>query len=86
MSAEQGEGPLREAPIERTLLSWNRAALVVGTNGALLVRIGDIRGSDLIDAVGAAVIAAQPRPVRTIAAFAALVSLIELVVVATSRP
>jgi uncharacterized membrane protein YidH (DUF202 family) len=94
---------------ERTVLAWNRAALVVAANGALLVRLGDSRGSALLDGLGAAVaatgvglwllslrryasassaavtrlIAGRPSTLRTLAIFSALVSLIELVVVAT---
>jgi uncharacterized membrane protein YidH (DUF202 family) len=99
----------RGAARERTVLAWNRTALVVVANGALLVRLGDSRGSDLLDGLGAAVAAAglalwllsltrgaaasgraaadlitgRPNTVRTLATFAALVSLIDLVVVAT---
>lgn len=54
MSVEGGERD-RGAALERTVLAWSRAALVVAANGALLLRIGDTRGDDLLDALGAAV-------------------------------
>lgn len=110
MSSWEGE-PDRGAPRERTALAWNRAALVVVANGALLIRIGDVRGNDLLDAAGAAVtaggvalwllslvryaakmghaaahlIAGRSRTVRALAAFTALVSLLEIAVVASTH-
>jgi hypothetical protein len=43
------------APVERTVLAWNRAAIVLGANGVLIVRAGVVHDLPLIDALGAAV-------------------------------
>lgn len=42
----------RAAPVERTVLAWNRAAIAVAANGALLVRAGFVHHSLALEALG----------------------------------
>jgi len=54
MSVQAGEGG-RGAQVERTMLSWNRAAIALGANGALLMRAGFIHDVVALEAFGLAV-------------------------------
>jgi uncharacterized membrane protein YidH (DUF202 family) len=51
VSADPAERP-RAAPVERTVLAWNRAAIAVAANGALLVRAGFVHHSPALEAFG----------------------------------
>jgi uncharacterized membrane protein YidH (DUF202 family) len=42
----------RGAQVERTALAWNRAAVAVAANGALLVRAGFVHHLVVVDALG----------------------------------
>jgi hypothetical protein len=44
-----------EAQVERTTLAWNRAAIALAANGALVLRAGFIHDLTLLDALGAAI-------------------------------
>ena len=50
-SADEGKG----APVERTTLAWNRAAITVAANGALLLRAGFMHHLVALEALGVAV-------------------------------
>jgi uncharacterized membrane protein YidH (DUF202 family) len=43
------------AQVERTTLAWNRAAIAVSANGALLLRAGFVHDSVVVEAVGVVV-------------------------------
>jgi uncharacterized membrane protein YidH (DUF202 family) len=45
----------RAAQLERTVLSWNRAAIAVAANGALVVRAGFEHESVVLQVIGVAV-------------------------------
>jgi len=45
----------RAAQLERTVLAWNRAAIAVAANGALVVRAGFEHQSVALEAIGFAV-------------------------------
>lgn len=51
--ADSGRG----AQLERTVLAWNRVAIALGGNGALLVRTGFIRHLGVIEGIGLAIVA-----------------------------
>jgi uncharacterized membrane protein YidH (DUF202 family) len=45
----------RGAQVERTVLSWNRVAIAVAANGALLMRVGFVHDLVVLEAFGMAV-------------------------------
>ena len=45
----------RGTQVERTVLSWNRVAIAVAANGALLMRVGFVHDLVVLDAFGMAV-------------------------------
>jgi uncharacterized membrane protein YidH (DUF202 family) len=53
--SEIAEEEAQGAAVERTVLSWNRAAIVLGANGVLLVRAGVVHDLPLLDVLGGAV-------------------------------
>jgi len=54
MSAHADEGG-RGTQVERTMLAWNRAAIALAANGALLLRAGFIHDLIVLDGVGLAI-------------------------------
>jgi len=54
MSAS-GETVDRGAQVERTVLSWNRAAIALAANGALVMRAGFLHDLVVLDVLGAAI-------------------------------
>jgi uncharacterized membrane protein YidH (DUF202 family) len=45
----------RQAQVERTTLAWNRAAIALAANGALVLRAGFVHDLVVLDAVGAVI-------------------------------
>lgn len=45
----------RGAQVERTVLSWNRIAIAIAANGALLARSGFVHGRLILEALGIAI-------------------------------
>ena len=54
MSAHADEGG-RGTQVERTMLAWNRAAIALAANGALLLRAGFVHDLIVLDGVGLAI-------------------------------
>jgi uncharacterized membrane protein YidH (DUF202 family) len=44
-----------EAQVERTTLAWNRAAIALAANGALVMRAGFVHDLAVLDALGLAI-------------------------------
>jgi uncharacterized membrane protein YidH (DUF202 family) len=54
MTVEIDDGE-RGAPVERTVLAWNRAGIAVAANGALLARVAFVHDLIAVEVVGLAV-------------------------------
>jgi len=110
MRPPPGEEGSNAAQFERTVLAWNRAAIAVVGNGALLLREGAVQRIVLLEGAGlavvvvgvglwilsltpskiagrraAALVAGDATGVAALAAFALLISLIDVVVVVSAR-
>lgn len=48
----QARDDLRGAQVERTTLAWNRAAIAVSANGALLLRAGFVHHIVVVESIG----------------------------------
>jgi uncharacterized membrane protein YidH (DUF202 family) len=51
-ATEEGRG----SPVERTVLAWNRVAVAVAANGALVMRAGFVHDLVVVDALGVAIV------------------------------
>jgi len=54
MSADDDQGD-RGAQVERTILAWNRSAIALAANGALLLRAGFLHDVVALEAFGVAI-------------------------------
>jgi hypothetical protein len=58
MTAFEDADDGRGAQVERTVLAWNRSAVAVAANGALMARTGFVRHVAALEWIGLAIVAA----------------------------